>query len=194
MQRAIVRAGIPVWYTEGFNPHIYMTFALPLPLGYESICESMDIRLCQEMPFSEIVSRLSSALPPDIRVKEAAVPVYKAEEIASALYHVELLSGGEETGDWKKQFLSFMESGPITVEKKTKKGIKTIDIRLHCHLAGIDDIPQGLSFSLKTTAGNAGNINPTLLTDAFLKRTGMRDIYTKVVRQAMFTADGFLFR
>ena len=37
MQRALKRSGLPVWYTLGFNPHIYMTFACPLPLGQESL-------------------------------------------------------------------------------------------------------------------------------------------------------------
>ena len=36
MQRAFKRSGLPVWYTQGFNPHIYMTFAAPLALGQES--------------------------------------------------------------------------------------------------------------------------------------------------------------
>ena len=43
MTRAIKRAAIPAWYTEGFNPHLFITFALPLTLGVESLCESMDI-------------------------------------------------------------------------------------------------------------------------------------------------------
>ncbi len=39
MQRALKRARLPVWYTQGFNPHIYMTFAAPLALGQESLVE-----------------------------------------------------------------------------------------------------------------------------------------------------------
>ena len=45
MSRAFKRAEIPLWYTEGFNPHPYMSFSLPLSLGVESLCESVDIRL-----------------------------------------------------------------------------------------------------------------------------------------------------
>ena len=37
MGRAIKRSGVPAWYTQGFNPHIYLTFACPLPLGQESL-------------------------------------------------------------------------------------------------------------------------------------------------------------
>ena len=33
VQRALKLARVPVWYTQGFNPHIYLTFAMPLPLG-----------------------------------------------------------------------------------------------------------------------------------------------------------------
>ncbi len=36
MTRMILKSGLPVWYTEGFNPRPYLTFALPLSLGFES--------------------------------------------------------------------------------------------------------------------------------------------------------------
>ena len=50
MQRALKRSGLPVWYTEGFHTHIYVTFALPTPLGFESMYEAMDFRLIEELP------------------------------------------------------------------------------------------------------------------------------------------------
>ena len=45
MQRAIKRAGVPIWYTQGFNPHSYLMFPLALPLGTESEVEVLDIAL-----------------------------------------------------------------------------------------------------------------------------------------------------
>ncbi len=44
LTRAVRRANIPLWYTEGFNPHPYITFLLPLPLGQEGRREPLDIR------------------------------------------------------------------------------------------------------------------------------------------------------
>ena len=35
--RAFARAKIDLWFTEGFNPHPYMSFSLPLSLGVESL-------------------------------------------------------------------------------------------------------------------------------------------------------------
>ena len=45
MQRALKRSGLPVWYSEGFNPRIYLNFPLALALGVESSCEIMDFPL-----------------------------------------------------------------------------------------------------------------------------------------------------
>ena len=45
MHKVIVRAKLPLWYTEGFNPKPKMVFAAPLSIGTESECEFMDIRL-----------------------------------------------------------------------------------------------------------------------------------------------------
>ncbi len=43
MQGAIKRAKLPVWYTEGYNPHMYVQFMLPLSLGQEGVREAMDL-------------------------------------------------------------------------------------------------------------------------------------------------------
>ena len=48
-QRAVRRTGITMWYTEGFHPHLYMTFALPLSLGQESLREMMNFKVEPDM-------------------------------------------------------------------------------------------------------------------------------------------------
>jgi len=45
MRRALLRAGVSLKYSEGFNPHPYMSVALPLPIGCASVCEFMDVRV-----------------------------------------------------------------------------------------------------------------------------------------------------
>ena len=66
--RAISRAKLRIWYTEGFNPHAYMSFSLPLSLGVESLCENVDIRLLDEVSNDEVMRRMNDALPTGIRV------------------------------------------------------------------------------------------------------------------------------
>ena len=74
MARALKRSGLPVWYTQGFNPHIYLTFAQPLSLGQESECEIMQFRLVEELPLNEVKDRLNAALPAGLQVLAAALP------------------------------------------------------------------------------------------------------------------------
>lgn len=65
--RAIRRSGIPAAYSEGYHPHIKASFGPPLPVGYTSDSEYMDIQLTQ--PFrEEFISSLNKALPEALRI------------------------------------------------------------------------------------------------------------------------------
>lgn len=106
MQRSLRRAGIPLWYTEGFNRHPYVTFAAPLSLGFEGLQETMDIRLEQEMADEELVCRLREASPEGITILSAADAVHKPGEIASARYRLIFPGEGRECGTFwiRKRF------------------------------------------------------------------------------------------
>ena len=67
MLRAVGKSRLNVWRTEGFNQHAYITFALPLSLGFSSERESMDFRLLDdEMDLSLIPDMLNACLPQGI--------------------------------------------------------------------------------------------------------------------------------
>ena len=67
MARLITKSGIPIWYTEGFNQHVYMNFAVPLSLGFEGLYEIMDIRLIDEnYSLEDCLQALKGVCPPDI--------------------------------------------------------------------------------------------------------------------------------
>ncbi len=61
--RALARAKINLWYTQGFNPRPYMSFSLPLSLGVESYCENVDLRILDNLTDEEIKERMNNALP-----------------------------------------------------------------------------------------------------------------------------------
>ena len=83
MSRAIHRAKIPLWYTQGFNPRAFLTFALPLSLGVAGERESVDIKLEDDGPSNEeLVVRLNEALPNDLPVLAVTEPVMKPGKIA----------------------------------------------------------------------------------------------------------------
>ena len=86
MSRAFKRAGIPLWYTEGFNPHPYMNFSLPLSLGVESLCESVDIRLVDEISNNEIKAKMNEVLPADLKIIDVYDDFRQSGEIVYSDY------------------------------------------------------------------------------------------------------------
>ena len=71
MHKVIVRAKLPLWYTEGFNPKPKMVFAAPLSIGTESVCEFMDIRLNEYVDPTEAMNRLNANMTSEMQVTEA---------------------------------------------------------------------------------------------------------------------------
>lgn len=67
-ERAARRAGLPLSYSQGFHPQPKIHFASPLPLGFSSVCEVMEMRLDQQMECQEVFARLDRVLPPGLRV------------------------------------------------------------------------------------------------------------------------------
>ena len=98
VQRTFQRADIPVWFTEGYNPHIYLTFPMPIFLGCEGVEESFDFRTTVDMEPEALMEKLNAAFPEGIRVTRMAAPVHKATEIARARYTL-LVSSEGKTGE-----------------------------------------------------------------------------------------------
>lgn len=177
--RSIRRSRLPVWQTEGFNPHTYVAFMLPLSLGQEGVREAMDFRLLEEVPPEEVMRRLNDALPPDIRVVEVSVPKRKNTDIAAAEYIVESDVNVEK-------FREFAAQSEIITEKKTKKGIATVDLKPM--ISRLDFTKDGII--LRLPAGNDLNINPALMFDTFRAQTGESISRLRIVRTHIFCADG----
>ena len=178
VQRAMKRSKLPIWQTEGYNPHTYVAFMLPLSLGQEGVCEAMDFRLTEDVSPEEVMDKLNSSLPPDIRVIRVAEPKYKNTDIASAEYRIESDINVEK-------FKEFVSSEQILTEKKTKKGVSTIDLKPLISELSFDDV-----ITLRLPAGNDFNINPSLLFEAFCSATGESIKRLRIVRTRIFCADG----
>ena len=100
MQRTFKRARLPVWFTKGYNPHIYLLFHLPLSLGVASRCEIMDFGmdiLGGEPDYEDIKRRMNAVLPEGIRILELRSPVMRHTEIGSCTYTAEFPYRGRPT-------------------------------------------------------------------------------------------------
>lgn len=195
MTRTIRRAGVPIWYTEGFNPHPFMTFAMPLSLGTSGMCETMDVRLTEDMPFEEVRSRLNSALCEGIHVTKVDYQVAKATAIQSAVYRITLTAegvSGEELCDWMKQYLS---QDVITVQKKNKKKqLVDMDVKPHVMAFDVSTAGECAVLSIRLPAGNNVNINPGIVLKGLESTKKMAFDKCDIVRERILTESGEDFR
>ncbi len=168
MTRMLRKAELPIWYTEGFHPHAYITFALPLSLGFESSYEIMDIRLEDDnYPIDEICTRLNAVFPEYVRAFAAAEPILKAGKVAFAKFEITFSDGGNIAEPLKE----FLAQPSILCTKKTKKGDeKEIDLIPKIKKYSLDNKEGNTILSIILPAGSNDNINPELLTGAYFEK------------------------
>lgn len=182
MERAIRRAKLPAAYTEGFNPHLKMSFASPLSLGVTSDAEYMDFELVKDMCQPEVFDMLSKALPPGIRlIKLKRVIEPKA---CQGRKHKALMAEVEEgvyelllplVGDWDKAVKAVAEynSAPeVSYHRVTPK--KTRDIETKQYMlspVAIGMAGEQLKLTMHIAITQAGSIKPgevlEILTDVY---------------------------
>jgi radical SAM-linked protein len=96
-QKAIRRAELPAAYSDGFSPHMIMSFAAPLGVGITSDSEYFDLDLTEPMPSAEMVKRLDQEMAPGIRVKRVCeIPEEKKAKgmtvVAAASYRIQCVN------------------------------------------------------------------------------------------------------
>lgn len=188
-QRAVRRSGITMWYTEGFHPHLYMTFALPLSLGIESDYECVDMKLVDNISLEGVKERLNFALPESIRVIDVKEPVQKSNQIASSRYDVKLFGIADKL-DALKAFLSRDE---ILAEKKGKAGVKTVNIKKWVYDFSVEADKNDVSLTLRLASGNTDTLNPQLLINTFLTEYSIETAGTSIVRKEILLNSGEIF-
>lgn len=186
MGRAVSRSGIDAWYTMGFNPHLYMTFALPLSLGTASVCESMDFRVAPEENFETIVDRLNAVLPDGIIAYAAAAPKFEPKEIMWSDYKLILDC---DTDKVMVAWNNFCGRSEVLMEKRSKKGMKNVDIREMFQPISCEIEAQQLVISLRCRAGVEINLNPTLVIEGLQKYENVSIHGTNITRTAVLTED-----
>lgn len=190
MIRAIVKSRLPVWHTEGFNVHPYITFALPLSLGFTGERECMDMRILDDDYLLEnIKEALNNCLPQGLNVFDVTLPIKKPGDISSAKFKMRLSSENISVKELYIALVELLESQEILVDKKTKKGIKKIDIKEYFKDAKHYDTDNDVIVRIVLPQGSATNINPTLLVKA-LEEKMSAEIYYDITRVDVYDTQG----
>ncbi|WP_010251644.1 TIGR03936 family radical SAM-associated protein [Acetivibrio cellulolyticus] len=136
-ERALRRSRIPIYYSQGFNPHPQIVFGLPLSVGVTSDAEYVDFELSDDMEPKQFVEALNKQMPEGLKLTEAKVRTTKSNIMASiskATYEVLVtIAQNPEIEEVRENILTFLENKEIFIKKESKGKVRNVDIRPMIH-------------------------------------------------------------
>ena len=194
MLRALHKSRIPIWHTEGFNPHPFATFPLPLSLGFRGINECMDVKLEDDnYSFKEIILKLNACLPMGIRVFDVTEVIMKAGKVAYASFTIRISEASTPSSAICADLRKLFSKDTIEVEKKSKRGMKTVDIKQGIKSFEIKEMLDCAVLEIVLSAGSSDNVNPNLIITALEAETGL-EYELDITRNDLYNAEMELFR
>ena len=187
LHMALNRTGLPIKYSEGFNPHPVMAFGSALALGWTSEYELLDVRLSAPMGRKRCEDALRFALPEDLPVLEVKLLEDRAPSIMSMVYASDYLIrlNGETAQAVQDAAEAFMAEECVMAVKKTKSGEKEINIRpLTLSLEARSD---GLNARLMLTEKDA--LKADLLVKTLAERAGVELPQVRIHRTCLLAKD-----
>lgn len=189
-QRLLKISGLPVWYTKGFNPHIYLAFSAPLSLGQESLCESCEVKTeAESVDGAAWAAALQPLMPRGITITRVAPAQHKMGEIEAAAYRITMPAASAPALD------AYNAAPSAPAVKKTKRGQKTLELKEY-----IPTVPyrlQGETLVFELTlpggSGDGPNLNPSLLLGYLQPLGGAPAWQCQVLRTQLYTKNGAEF-
>ncbi len=164
MTRAIVRSGLPVYYTEGFNPIPKLVFGTPLSVGCGGEEEILDIRMMQSLPNSEIFEKLAAVMPNGIEILRVYEQKGKLSDIKWAVNVIDY--SGVTASDELCAAIEEMFTHPVIMMKRSKSGEKETDISTLVKWVKAEGIDGDLRVTALTSADSEKYLNPEYVAKA----------------------------
>ena len=169
-QKIVRRSGIPVAYSKGYSPHQIMSFAQPLGVGCESEGEYMDLEMAELLDLSEIREKMQNECPPGLEIREICLLTDTKSnamaEVERASYVLDIPALTKE--EKLKGIRNFELSDTFPVTKKTKKGMREMDLKGFVFDLRMQQ--DGSIFAI-LKSGSTDNIKPELLLRSIFKET-----------------------
>jgi len=173
LNRALRRAGLPLAYTEGFNPHPKVSFGPSLGVGVAGLNEYFDLELEQAVPLKQSLDRLAREFPQGLVAKAmVALPPFASglsKVIDCAWYRVALPPQAAPDG-WQR-LLKDLTGSPEPWLKKRQKDGKVFDVKRGILEGRIVRCPQGSMLELLVKVGN-GEVPLRVILETLWERAG----------------------
>jgi radical SAM family uncharacterized protein/radical SAM-linked protein len=179
LQRALRRAGVPLHYTQGFNPQPKVSVAQALAVGVEGLRELGEVELTSRVEPADVQARWNAQLPPELKILRTwEAPLHGpslSAGVRGAAYQVRLLPNG-----WDPTTLAalgnagacadFLAQGPIPVEVSKKGQTVVLDARPFVQEFTARSEGGSPQWDLTLRAGLGGSVKPQAVLRSFLGR------------------------
>ncbi|MBP3377463.1 MAG: DUF2344 domain-containing protein, partial [Clostridia bacterium] len=190
MMRAVVRSGLPVYYTEGFNPIPKLVFGTPLSVGCGGDDEILDLRMMKSLPNSEIFDKLAAVMPNGIEILRVYEQKGKLSDIKWAENVIDY-RGVSADGELCRKIEEMFES-PVIMMKRSKSGEKETDITTLIKWVKAETVDGNLRVTALTSADSERYLNPEYIAKAIEERfavSGENGSHV-ITRTKQYLADG----
>ncbi len=173
LEGALLRSRLLLSYTQGVRPRPKVSFGPPLPVGFTSDCELFDA-FFELAPTVDELERFFRSLPQGFEITRHETVYTKAlsilEEVSAAAYIVRLPSGQSQAA-LSEKLESALGAPRLMYQRKTKTGVKEIDLRPGVFAAEIDRSANEEPIALKLTLALTDTF--TIRPEDFLQAAGI---------------------
>ncbi|MDR2427148.1 MAG: TIGR03960 family B12-binding radical SAM protein [Endomicrobium sp.] len=162
-RRAARRSGLPVAYTAGFSPQVKSSYGPPLSVGYESLCEYMELYFTEKVSRDEVISGFTDILPRGFKILDAKrVPLsFPSIDVLANIAEFSI----KNIDISREKIYDFMSCNSIMVEKNKKGKITEIDAKPL--IKRFDISKEGLTMQLRF--GNGKTVKPEMILKKLLE-------------------------
>ncbi|MBR7174453.1 MAG: TIGR03936 family radical SAM-associated protein [Clostridia bacterium] len=175
VQRGLRRSGLPVAYSNGFNPHILISFASALSTGASGKREIMDVTMAEPVTAETFVRAMNSAMPPALKVLEARALDDRHPAMMSLVRaaRYDLAIDGEDAFQRIRDAIpAAMAKEDLPAMRKTKTTLKECNIRPLIHRIEAKD---GHLLAV-LTLNEKESCKPGILLEAMCREAGMEEV------------------
>ncbi len=180
IERTLLRAGLPLAFSQGFNPRPQLVFALPSGVGIESDAEYIDISLKEPIEEAAALAKVSAVLPEGLQVLAVKeIPISQATHLMAGVRLCDYLFVREGLGEPFQKMLHLPELEVLKFSKGKEKPLNILPLIVNAKV----DSDQ---VWLRCKAGSRENLKPDLILAALGQVGDVRTDECRVIRQDLW--------
>ena len=184
-QKAIRRSGIDAAYTEGFSPHLKLSFAQPLSVGVETDGDYFDLEMNTLPDLTTLVAEMNKQCVDGIEILNVTLLNDDVQNGMSSVKAADYIYTFDSLADSKELLDKFFSQETFIFEYVRKEKTKVKDLMEDIYEYKILNDNELL---VKVNSSSAGNLKADVVIEA-LEKYGFKAKCLKFKRSELYTTD-----